>query len=730
MVHFSRWLQLESFMDSLDSEIAENSAFSRTVISILRLAEREFGRDVILENDEDEHENVELDDPFTGPDDAAPVFQEPESPAAEPQETAPRSDEDSRVKTLRKMLNALRSMRNHAMMKRAESVKKMAEIQKRIKAIEEEKAADEDEEYEKKELIADELKKAIPTLIDLGYVQESIREKLTKSHKDMMEARGSLRSALKEASEETGNDTMSMQKNPDELEKEFRKAEEEFVDATQKIYSGYIASVARGRRMSRDRIGHQHYQPEELANEMYIKMRKAVSTRRWSNGKLLPWSKGVKDGEVEDLGLDKILASKEGEEDWKHIFAYFLTPLKGIATQMRRKGSSDMNPATVDSGIHADKDNKAKQIRDDIRDGNLDLYVSYLKQAKSRPFARRSKGELLLNPKGMDKKDRLRLRIISAIEKEWHNNPSSKEVLSLEPDDVSDTLLQYIDNFLKRKEKKVIHASTLAKDDGSSGDEAMINIGNKTKRAGEVADQMGHYIDSDDEFKGGSSPDPADQRNAAQNSAQITQVLSRFFRPYIIKAIKTMPAQEALAMCIKFGIKCAVIAKTKQIRHQPATVPESVQILEPDTIDAEFDRQIKGYLKDRFSSDGNLGGFAWNTWDHSGAQDKKGRPTMILPPDSFCRIFFDKFATISGVTENDRISQIWSRIHETMPNSNRYEFNPDEFPPAWRPGPLDPNKKYLFGYNGSRTQEIILGTANNSGSLSDLCGKVFDMIKI
>jgi hypothetical protein len=498
MVRFSDWLAVESFVDSVDFATARKRAFVESMIDILGVI-----NEALDDEEEAEGEDaVEKDDPFTGGEDAKPSHEVPSK---------------SKEEHLRDMLEALKLIRKSAMAQRAQKVNKIRELRAAH-------SSDMDDEAD----LAD----ALPDLVDLGYVKPAEAKKikeginLPESDPKNKKAWEALEEKVAAASMEQGNGSMSMMQDD---EAKIESSKKELYNAIISVYEDKLERiVARNQRFAGDGIGHQHYEESEIADEMFMYILSLVSQRRWQGGELLPWGGGqavvMDDGakkKQRGQGIEEILKSSGDDKDLERMYAYFSSSVKSTATKIRRSAGSQLNPNSrgrVKSDIHTNKDKKAKQINDDIKSGELGFYKEYLRKAKESPLDQRSADEELVVPSNSE--DKTRLGIMKAIEYEYVNRPSSRELLSMGEDAIQKTLENYVSGFLRRREKSVTHASTLIGDSDSSDDAVLSGVKAAFKKH--------------DEPPEGSNPmDSADE----SQPTGVSKLIFDFFMPHIVQSI-------------------------------------------------------------------------------------------------------------------------------------------------------------------------------------------------
>lgn len=525
MIRFAEWMALESFMDEVKRDVFLESVVSESLEAVFGYLQRGLRSGVLLEVDEEQEDDdgpVELDDPFTGSEDAEPVRGSEDSDSddtEDDQEEGEDEDGDNENKDLRDILDSLVAIRNEAKRERAEKVKMIIALKKELDK------SDPDDLDSKSPL------DALPALVELGYIGKERGDKI-RSHmihpskpSDRSAAERELNQKISDAAAETGN-------NHEPSRMSAREAMERLSNAMMRVFAGKFGSVARRnqRMISADQVGHVDYEPEELASETMIYLLQRFKKRQWRDGKLMPWEEN-----------DEILRSG----DLEHIRNYIFSSIKSMGSKLRVKKNASMNPKSKSrmKGLEASVGAKATVIRKDLKDDNMEFYLRYIEAAKERPMRDRRDGEEVLAASG---KDRIRLSIMRDIEYRvtWTRVPSTE--MSMDPGMIRRTLRSYMDMFLRRGSDPVTYASTLAgSNDDSSSDEILSGAA------------FSHSVESDDEFDPrGSNPMHSalrqDQDEPAVNSGMgglIKSVIER------IATSGSQGASEAMALCLKLGIK-------------------------------------------------------------------------------------------------------------------------------------------------------------------------------
>lgn len=667
-MNFTKWIELETFVDSYNIEKIKEKAIIESLTVVFesfnkkiektnsscgnwqRIQEasggrrrpnlaRHFGN---LQAPASIHRSrrlrrqreVELEDPFSGSEDAKPVDIED----IEKYMSKPSRKKDTREKNIRILVNSLKVVRNNAVRERANKIKFIQKVNAEIEKQEK------DDDYISELDIDD----ALPALIELGYITKKQVDRIKEEEIDVqIEKFGEI---IELASKEDGNDTFFSVDNED-----VNQAYENIAHSMQKLYINRINNLARNNQINigKDRIGHEYFEPEEITNELFLTVINFVSKRKWKNGKLLGWEEG---NTIENFFTDENIDPLE-------IYKYFQASLRHTAGNLRKQGKKTLNPkrdGRSSHNLHRNKDARKKILLYDIRTSNFEFYKNYLKAiAKkdlNKSFDLRSPDAIVMIDDNtpilpQNEEDKIRLEIIKSIEAEYYITPSSRNYLSLNPEKINSTLENYVDFFLRKKENPIIHASSLqANDDDDEID-------------------LGSYVGNDDEIK---SNDPMNIRSIDQDSTlENAHLMFNFLKPYIQRAINQISregkqtlkgnigANEALALCIKFGFSCSL----KTVKNTKGEVlPLTVTVYEEPfkNIDPEIEKYFQLKIND--------GSWSW---------------------DEFCKDGFNKY----GLKDLKKIAELWQDYpknvkeeeklaHRTAGSIQEYLFGtsrPDKF---------------------------------------------------
>lgn len=520
MFRFAEWMALESLMEEVKRDIFLECVVTDSLDAIFGYLERGLLNEQ-GEEEEEEEESAELDNPFSGGEDAKPVYVD--------RDYVPDEAYDEK-RELGRILNSLRVVRNDAKRERAEMVGRIKDLKKELDD------ADVDDLDSRSPL------EALSDLVKLGYLKEHRAEKIkdamihSKSKKRRLGAENELRGKIAEAAVETGNEHEPSSASV------AKKAIDEMFDAIKKVYGRRFKNLAWSNqsRVGEDQIGHQTYEEDELASETMIKLLGRFKKRQWNGNQLAPWEEN-----------DGILKSGELE----HLRNFIFLTVRNLGSNMRKKKNSVGNPASRMKlkGQVASKDEKARIIKDDLEKGEISYYEEYMKAAKNNPLQDRIEGGPPLEfAFPANKKDSVRLAIMRDIEYMVTWTPSSREEMSMDEGSVRRTLEAYKSKFLKRSEGSLTYASTLGgKDDDSSMDNLLSG-----------ADARG-MAQENPLSSAATDTSAGNMTNLAPISGAIKDAIEKIARS------SEFGPSEAMALCIKLGIGFRFTSNGKIGRNEP-----------------------------------------------------------------------------------------------------------------------------------------------------------------
>ena len=584
MVRFAEWLALESLMRDVRNDILLDEAILESLDDILGC----LVGGVIREQDEDDDGPVELDDPFSGSEDAEPVEidSDYDPNAEEEMEEAPKvpgGPSKRQKKALGRIRDALLIIRNDAKRRRAEKIEKM-------KAFKEElDGADPDDLDSKSPL------DALGDLVELGYLSgvqaEKIRDAMEDSTGDREKSERILLGKIADAANETGNEhepAMSMVSREGKEVSSPKQAMEELFLAMQDVYKSKFERIARD-NMSRvgDNYGYVNHDASELASETFAYLNQRFTKRQWSGGKLMPWE--------DNEGLLQ-------SGDLAHLRNWIYSAIKGkISGRERSNRSTSLNPMSKErvKGVTS-VDAKSSRINCDLGEGrsencvpDMSFYINYMREAESKPLIGRENPEADLIT-ASSREDRVRLQIMKDLEYLVNYTRVLDTEISLDPGSAPDyqklrrTLRTYKDNHLRRMRKDTVHASALAgnNDDESSSDELLSGADPRGFGDAEGGKLTGFSDNPMDRVAiDGKTPsmvwDSARGEYVATGDVQASDAstpASAKMKGAIKRAIEdiaksgTQGPSEAIALCLKLGVKFTFTSEPGRNGAKPKNV--------------------------------------------------------------------------------------------------------------------------------------------------------------
>ena len=751
MLRFSEWFNIESFVDAVNREKAREIAFVETAKDILKTARLAFSvSSGLLESCSPELEAMSQDE------------------------------------KLSVIYDSLMVIRRHAMNRRKRLVDAAGDIQDWMTRSEKElqdflKAdpANKPEDWpglddldlsnfsdvlEPQKIAGkDTLQAAVLILSKLEYCT-------AKEAKDMLsgmelpgpdtlkDAWRAIKGHVVKAAQETGNDVVISDKD------DLSKARADFVCAAKSVYGRKIRKLTReNERRTGGVVGDMAFEDDDLFNDFFLKVEDMASRRKWSTKSLgdgasarktlSPWGEG---SSFEDI-LSKRKSTrrrvnkgrksddeKKPESEHDHLRKYFYWMLKTTASGTRKKRGSTNNPVSGDkvAEIHNDKHRKAGILSDDLA-----LYIAWKDEARP-PNANQTPNPLqfYLDYLDEDKRDNLqktangedakRLKIMQGIEYEFMTSPSTRSFLSLNPEDIEKTLTGYLNNFLRESERRSTFSSELVSPEGGSSEEALSSM------ARNVLDMDRSNDDPDSELS-------AKSMSGATEIAQGSVVLTRFFRPYVIRGIKAIAARggdsivKAIFLCFRFQVPCSFQSDTAGGIH-------GLVVGESENLDADLDSRIKSYLFEKLGGPGRSPFEAgkdgeWSWWGDEDHMDDQGNPNprqKTLRKDSFCSMFFrtlhaSELTTVSMSSMLSELPETEREIPDGRGGSSKtrhYEYDPAKFTTDWRPtGRMNSLAKEdrktglkVHKYGKASVGEILNGNPQmKRGALADLCDLIF-----
>lgn len=775
MFRFSEWLEIESFVDSVDSEIYLNRCVLETTRSILRVARIALSPHLMNESEG-----------------CPPEYQD-----------MPRNE------VMKKIHDSMKVIRQHGILKRKRLVQALGDIKDWMAKLDTDEDLNELDLSGLSDIISpkeiderDTLQMAVLILQKLEYLTTKESEdilaglELPENNKKSISAHDKLSRKIAIASTERGND-VRIDGNVD-----FAASYEQLRCAILKAYGDRIEGKTRRNML---RKGYKDFLADDLTNDLFELVLDLATRRKWSKGKsnqLLPWGEGttfeellkgwlgfkvsdkVADGQLvvsevspngpsaaagmkpkdivssidgsplstkDDLKsvLSKIEIGQKvririvrdgrtedievvAAENLDHMDNYIGISLSHKSKSIGQRAARVNNPLSGNDHkeeTHNNKPRKVKLIKDDIaahaewkeRKNSPDTKISnkaganplqfYIDYINEHPEYK----EEAVSATG---KDRMRADIMRDIQLELTFSSKARQLgLSWNPAEIEKILASYSSNFLRSNQRGWTAASELLpKDSNGSSDEVMTSL----TRSQETDDELTP-----------DTPTPMDRATSySSGSDSESGLMSKFFRPYLIRATKQIAARgersagRAVFLCLKFGIACSFTSNQKG-------EPISLTVNEPENFDAGLDDKVRSYMFDRFSSDEGSqslfsGGSAWDQWSH-----EKKTSSRAMDSKSFCNVFFDSITEKSN--NQSRIVRVYSELPESskrIPDGaggyeevKHYEYDPRMFPASWSPSG---RTNSLKAASPQSLNVVLKGDKDLRGILSELCDTIFD----
>jgi len=530
---FKEWLVLESIREDVYNDVLERILIEKAAENTLKF---------FLESLEDDDEDpAELDDPFSGGEDAQPVSVSDEEPDDEEQSDADpldstRSDswgqsDKSRIELAKRLRNAVLWTRWNAVLKRKRLIKRLKEIEDKMSLNTDDKE------------IAD-------ILIRLGYID---KQKLSDDPE--LSTKGShkeIEIATKKAIEEKGND-LPEDITEEEIEKNAESAKKEFFNVLKTVFAGdykRISSSGRNVGMIAGKKGFKLFGDEdEVANNFILRMFNSISERSWakSKGEVKPWKPIHKDHpEFGKIGKKEI----EGDDFAEKIIGSFRSWLYKEPSKAERESRKANSPSAGSKDSIQNRDKKKSRINIDVQtaikakaegkpdaDKNLKTYLDYIEAS------RKGSQETF---KASNEADRFRTEIMQHIEFLHTRYP---DLLSMNPSEIIKTLTNYRQMFLSKSRSSPIFAGSMGGDNDEKGGswDAAAPSDDSDRRLG-VGGGRGATGD------GGIAGRSTNASTIALGSEQRVSLFEKL--KSAMMELKARNPSWAWAVCIKLGLDC------------------------------------------------------------------------------------------------------------------------------------------------------------------------------
>lgn len=557
MLSLKEWLEI----DRIRTEVFQQSLHEiLTEMAIVKTAL--FLRESVEKEDED-GTPAELDDPFSGSEDAKPV-----SVSGDEEEQADDSqdrDDANRVRIRLDDGRVLNSEREAAKaLKDAALWMRWAGMLERRKAIRQLRAmrAEEDPSYKPslnenseqaptrsrrafKDIVKSNfnIKDTIPILEKLGYIDMDRIQRDPDIDDEKMHK--IIRQAFHDATEESGNE-IPPGITDEQVEKNADRARKDFFTILRNVFNRQYNQLSHSSRNTGvGGVGMKLYDTDELANKFILRMIDKVSKRPMRQGSIRPWG-GLRSDKT-DFGK---IGSKELEDDdfVDEILDHFKRLLYKEPAKAEDERRITLSPSRGTKDEFSNRDKKSSRINVDVKEAlqaqaegktadSLKFYLDFLQAAKEGR-------EKSYDPDGMPEKDKFRFEIMSDILSKASRNPA---ILSLDPSKIIATLQNYRTYFLKRSKSGPSFMSVMGSknDDGSSWDAA-------APTDDEKAFGRGARSQSDSGLSGRYSTPAAEVLGGEERSSLLGKLRLALLN------LKSKNPKWALAVCYKFELGCGL----------------------------------------------------------------------------------------------------------------------------------------------------------------------------
>lgn len=551
MLCLKEWLELdrirtEVYEPALNEIIAEMAA-RKTVLFLLESMD-----------EEDDGTPAELDDPFTGSEDATPI--EVDDDDHDDHEDHEDHEQGSKLRiqldggrTITSERDAAKALKDAAlwmrwagMLERRKLVRQLQDMRKEddpsYRPVTEN--SDPNQPTKKKKSFEDivdskfEIENAIPILEKLGYIDI---EKLKMDVEDDKKRDGIVRQALRDATEESGND-IPPGITDEQVEKNAERARRDFFTILRNVFDRQYNQLSHSsRNTGMGGSGMKLYDTDELANKFILRMMDKVSRRPRKGGSLRPWS-GLR-SDKSDFGRS---ANELEDDDFvDEILDHFKRLLYKEPAKAEDERRITLSPSRGTRDEFSNRDKKSSRINIDVKDAleaqaegktpeSLKFYLDFLQAAKEGR-------EKSYDPESMPEKDKFRFEIMSDIIAKSSRNSA---ILSLDPSKIIATLQNYRTYFLKRSKSGPSFMSVMGakNDDGSSWDAAAPTDDERAFGRGARSTNSG--------LSGGYSTPAAAVMGGEERSSLLKKL-----RIALVN-LKRRNYKWAVAVCYKFGLGC------------------------------------------------------------------------------------------------------------------------------------------------------------------------------
>ena len=538
MIDFKEWLFVEKTRTDIYEGIINELLFQECLEHLIEFTNESLNY-TILENEQGEQEDEEtpvLDDPFAdGDENAQPVDMSPSQSKFIRKTIKKASKKADKKKRISKetilshrtplitsliekydnlkipLKNAIVWIRWGGILERVEQIEALQKIKSEIDKIQ----GDGFSVRNQKDKL---LKEAKPYLKKLGYIDNYREEHSDSRLSELLEA------AVKEQGNQlpSGVSREEIKSNIEEQRKIFF----EILNYKFKLKSMKMASLSSS-YLGGGKRGFANF-PEEILNNFMLRYYDSFAKRQWyrpsqkAPGHVGDWTMPFK---TERGALGTSIADLEDDSPSSHVLNYSISAVSSETFKSEREKRTHL-PATSIRGSSdpfAEKiDDKKRLIKSDIKEGNLDLYLKYIKNPEQ------------FDSEKLTGKDALRLQIMQHIDYLRSKLPTG--ILSLDPSKIIETLQNYLKYGLKSAEKRVTFLGTLS---------------NRDK------DDEGSYESSDDDSV---KPRKVRRQFGSLGGAQGAQQRELFYNALkeAFESLRKVDPMSAFAVCLAWQLNCQI----------------------------------------------------------------------------------------------------------------------------------------------------------------------------
>lgn len=555
MLGLKEWLEI----DRIRMEVFEPSLHEMLAEMAMRKTVRFFLESVEKEEEQDDNETpAELEDPFSGSEDANPVEVDDDHREEDPHRNETGSsrlkihlDGGRTITSEREAAKALKDaalwMRWAGMLERRKLIRQLQAMRKEddpsYRPVTENSNPNQPKKIKKSfgSIVYSDfnIKDTIPILEKLGYIDA---EKLAIDVEEDKKRDEIVRKAFHDATEESGND-IPPGITDEQVEKNAERARRDFFTILRSVFDKQYNQLSHSSRNTGiGGSGMKLYDTDELANKFILRMMDKVSRRKRKGGSLKPWG-GLRSDKTE---FGKSANELENDDFVDEILDNFKRLLYKEPAKAEDERRIALSPSRGARDEFSNRDKKSSRINVDVKKAlaaqaegknpeSLKFYLDFIQAAKEGR-------EKSYDPESMPEKDKFRFEIMSDI---LAKSSTNSAILSLDPSKIITTLQNYRTYFLKRSKSGPSFMSVMGakNDDGSSWDAA-------APSDDERAFGRGARSNTDSGLSGRYST-PA----AAVMGKEERRSLLEKLRIALLN-LKRRNYKWAVAVCYKFGLGC------------------------------------------------------------------------------------------------------------------------------------------------------------------------------